>query len=362
MEKQPADEKRNFHEQQSIDRIKKIREITKELPIWFSEYLRAEEISLSPLTRLNYCFDARVFFTYLVNEHKNFSGYKIKDITASMLDVLTVTDLEIYIEYLGYYVKFDDTEYENGEHGKARKIASLRSLFKYLYKKQLITANPAELLSAPKRHEKAIIRLSTDEVSELIRVIQTGEGLTERQKNYHKHTARRDAAIIVLFLTTGIRISELVGININDINFADMSFKVVRKGGNESILYFGEETKQVLEAYLEERKIAGTYGLAQPLFISMQNKRITARAVENLVKKYAKIAAPLKNISPHKLRSTYGTLLYQNTGDIYLVADVLGHKDVNTTKKHYAAMAEENRKSAAKAITLGIPTQTEDET
>ena len=88
------------------------------------------------------------------------------------------------------------------------------------------------------------------------------------------------------------------------------------------------------------------------LFLSLQIKRITVRAVENLVKKYATIAAPLKNISPHKLRSTYGTNLYHATGDIYMVADVLGHKDVNTTKKHYAAITEDRRKSAAKAVTL----------
>ncbi len=353
--------RRSFHEQHTIDIIKKIRTLSEDMPNWFLDFLRASETTLAPLTRLNYCFDTRIFLNYLVRENKHFAGYKTREITPEMLDTLTLTDLEIYVEYLGYYIKPNDTEYENGEHGKARKIASLRSLFKYLYKKGRIQENPSELLDMPKLHEKNIIRLSADEVSALVSAIESGDGLTARQKSYHKHTCKRDIAIVVLFLTTGIRISELVGLNILDIHFKDHSFKITRKGGNQSILYFGPETEAALSVYLEERKIKGEYTLSSPLFLSMQNKRITVRAVENLVKKYAKIVSPLKNISPHKLRSTYGTMLYQNTGDIYLVADVLGHKDINTTKKHYAAMAEENRKMAAKAIRLrNGPAETED--
>jgi site-specific recombinase XerD len=88
------------------------------------------------------------------------------------------------------------------------------------------------------------------------------------------------------------------------------------------------------------------------MFVSLQNKRISVRAVENLVKKYAKLVTPLKNISPHKLRSTFGTNLYRETSDIYIVADVLGHSDVNITKRHYAAIDEDRRKSVANIIKL----------
>ena len=91
-------------------------------------------------------------------------------------------------------------------------------------------------------------------------------------------------------------------------------------------------------------------------FLSMQNKRINVRSVELLVKKYSKLAAPLKKVTPHKLRSTYGTRLYNATGDIYIVADVLGHRDVNTTKKHYAAINEEKRRDAADKVSLRQPT------
>ena len=119
---------------------------------------------------------------------------------------------------------------------------------------------------------------------------------------------------------------------------------VTRKGGNVSKLYFGEEVKRALLKFIGAETLSP--GL---LFLSIQGNRLCVRAIQNLVAKYA-AAATGKKISPHKLRSTYGTLLYQATGDIYLVADVLGHKDVNTTKKHYADMTEERRKAAADIV------------
>ncbi len=100
------------------------------------------------------------------------------------------------------------------------------------------------------------------------------------------------------------------------------------------------------------RHIIPLPGHEDALFLSMQNRRLTVRSVENLVKKYASRVTTVKKITPHKLRSTYGTTLYQETGDIYLVADVLGHKDVNTTRKHYAAMKDENKRKAAKTVRL----------
>ena len=177
--------------------------------------------------------------------------------------------------------------------------------------------------------------------------------MTEKQKAYHNKTQKRDLAILTLFLGTGIRISELVGIDIDDINFSSNEFSIIRKGGKQDILVFGDEARAALLDYMLEReKIQAQEGHEQALFLSLQRTRLTVRAVENIVEKYAKIAVPLKKISPHKLRSTYGTNLYNETGDIYLVADVLGHKDVNTTRKHYAAVSEDRRRLAAKVIKL----------
>jgi len=368
---------RSYHDEQKLQLSQKIRDICKDMPVWFIDFIRAQAEVLEPRTRFNYCIDARIFFNYLIHEHKLFYGYQMFQITPTLLSKLSLRDLEIYIEYLTYYVKvetvdsddvpsspipaqkeiiredaFTETEYENGEHGKARKIASLRSMFKYLYRAELITSNPAELLTTPKIHERSITRLTPEEVQRLLAAVEAGEGLSNRQKSYQRKTLKRDLAMLTLFLTSGIRVSDLVGLNIEDVHFESYSFRVIRKGGNENILYFGEETANALKTYIEERQNTGTYEKNSPLFLSMQNKRITVRAVENLVEKYAKIAVPLKKITPHKLRSTYGTMLYQNTGDIYLVADVLGHKDVNTTRRHYAAMSEENRKMAAHAVKL----------
>ena len=160
-------------------------------------------------------------------------------------------------------------------------------------------------------------------------------------------------AILTLLLGTGIRVSECVGLNISDVDFKNDGIKIRRKGGYETVLYFGEEVEKALKDYLEERShVIPQEGHEDALFLSMQNRRMSVRAVENMVKKYSSIVTSLKKITPHKLRSTFGTNLYRETGDIYLVADVLGHKDVNTTKKHYAAMEDERRRRAAKQIRL----------
>ena len=158
--------------------------------------------------------------------------------------------------------------------------------------------------------------------------------------------------MLTLFLGTGIRVSECVGLNVEDIDFDNNAFKITRKGGNQVILYFGEEVKEALLKWLEVRNQKKLPENEKALFVSLQNRRITVRAVENLVKKYSRAVTPLKKISPHKLRSTYGTNLYRETGDIYIVADVLGHKDVNTTRKHYAAISEDKRRSVADIVKL----------
>ena len=224
-------------------------------------------------------------------------------------------------------------------------------MFKYFYKSGDLESNVASLVDLPKMHEKAIIRLDVDEIVKLLDQVESGEGLTEKQKHFHAVTKTRDLAMLTLFLGTGIRVSECIGLNCDDIDFENCSIRVTRKGGNQSVLYLSEEVIEALNDYFEER--SQMKGADSPaFFLSIQGTRISTRAVQNLVKKYSSIITPLKHITPHKLRSTYGTTLYQETGDIYLVADVLGHKDVNTTRRHYAAQAEENRRLAAKSVKL----------
>lgn len=347
----------DYHEQQNIKNSVILREIIYSLPPFTFEFFRGIEQTTSSKTRIAYAYDLRLFFEFLLDYHKDFKGKQIKNIELKDLLNIIPDDIEMYLEYLSYYKKEDKKghviEHKNTERGKSRKLASLRSFFTYFYKKQKITNNPALLVDLPKIHNKNIIRLEIDEVAKLLDEVESGDKLTKSQKKYHKITKDRDLALMTLLLGTGIRVSECVGLNISDIDFNVNGIRIVRKGGNEVIIYFGDEVESSLIAYLDSRKhIEPVSGHKDALFLSLQNKRLSVRSVQNLVKKYSKLVTNLKNISPHKLRSTYGTNLYRETGDIYLVADVLGHKDVNTTKKHYAQIEDVRRRQAAKVIKL----------
>ena len=329
------------------------REVLRELPGICFDFITAIDSTTQPLTRYAYVNDLKLFFGFLSDELPKFGGRKPCEFEADDLGKVTSRDIHMYLDYLSLYYK-DDVEITNDNLGKMRKLASLRSFYKFLYKNGYIDADPAALVDMPKRRQKEIIRLEIDEAARLLDYVETGEKLTERQKKYNEHVRARDLAILTLFLGTGIRVSELVGINIDDIDFSINGFLVTRKGGNQSILYFPDEVADVLKDYLKLRmEQTPQAGHEDALFLSLQNKRISVRAVQNMVKKYASQAAPLKkHLSPHKLRSTFGTNLYRETGDIYLVADVLGHSDVNTTRRHYAAMSEDRRRLAAKSVHL----------
>lgn len=345
----------SYHDQVNKENIEKMRAVLQELPKFCKQFFRGIENTTSTRTRLGYALDLRIFFEFIQQNNNALRRTPIREYPLSLLDQLGREDIEEYLDYLELYYK-DDKEYRNDERGKSRKLASLRSMYHYFYTSELIEKDVAALVPMPKLHEKEIIRLDPDEVATLLELVENGEELTETEKRYHRVTKTRDLALLTLLLGTGIRVSECVGLNLNDVDFKNGGIRIVRKGGYEAVVYFGEEVEDALLDYWDERthKTAAT-GHEDALFLSMQNKRISVRAVEKLVKKYASKVTSLKKITPHKLRSTYGTNLYRETGDIYLVADVLGHKDVNTTRKHYAAQQEENRRRAAKAVKLREP-------
>lgn len=361
----------NYSEQRTKQYTIKLRELLGELPRPCSDFFRGIEQTTSALTRYGYALDLKLFFKYLFDLPLCKEVETLQDIDNSILNKVSAEDIEGFLQYIALYpdeeldINDPDADSEanyisNGDRGKARKLAAIRAFFKYLYKRGKVSANPASLVDTPKLHEREIIRLEPDEIIKLLELIGSGNGLTAAQKRFHNQTKIRDAAIVTLFLGTGMRISELVGINNDDIDFEQNEIRIIRKGGNADVLVFGKEVQSALLDYkLKRDLINAEYGSEDAFFLSLQNKRITVRAVEQLVKKYAKIAAPLKKISPHKLRSTFGTSLYRETGDIYLVADVLGHKDVNTTRKHYAALDKERRRVAAEVIKLRDETQTE---
>lgn len=353
-----AQDSKTYHEQTYIDNTLRLREILKTMPPFAKDYFRAIEPKSSAKTRISYAYDIRIFFHFLMENNPVYKNYKMDQFTVKDLERIEPVDIEEYQEYLKVYKGDGNKQITNTEKGLARKMSALRSFYAYFFKHQIIDKNPTLLVDMPKLHDKAIIRLDTDEVATLLEYVEHGgDDLTGQRKVYFEKTKNRDLAILTLLLGTGIRVSECVGLDIQDVDFKNNGVKVTRKGGNEMVVYFGEEVENALKMYLYTTRKSTTAlpGHENALFLSTQRRRIGVQAVENMVKKYARQITPNKKITPHKLRSTYGTALYKETGDIYLVADVLGHKDVNTTKKHYAAIDENRRRQAAGAVKLREP-------
>lgn len=352
-----------YREQVDSQRILKIREILRELPQACSDFINGIAMVTSTFTRLTYAIDLRTFFEYLHTERIAYIDTQLTLMTTQQISQVSLSDFNAYIEYLTYYFKHQENDdasdqppkpIQNHEVSIKRKLSTIRSFYDYLYKKQLISSNPAALITLPKIHEKPIIRLNQDEMIRMLEQSTTGDGMTAHQKNYQKITAARDFALLSLFLGTGIRVSECVGLNLEDVDLENNAFLITRKGGNQVVLYLPPEVATALADYLTIRnEMKPLAGHENAFFLSLQKRRITQRAVQMLVKKYAAVAAPRKTkISPHKLRSTFATNLYNQTGDIYLVADLLGHASVDTTRKHYADLKEERRRMAAEYVTL----------
>ena len=353
------DTTRTYHEQTFIDDTLRLRDVLKTMPPFTKDYFRAIEPKTSSKTRISYAYDIRIFFHFLIETNPVYKDYDVTQFTLKDLELVEPVDIEEYQEYLKVYRSAsDDRQITNTEKGLARKMSALRSFYGYYYKHQMIEKNPTVFVDMPKLHDKAIIRLDTDEIASLLEYVEHGgDELTGQKKAYFEKTRNRDLAILTVLLGTGIRVSELVGLDLNDVDFKNNGIKVTRKGGNEMFVYFGEEVENALKGYMYTTREAVTPlpGSENALFLSTRRQRIGVQAVENMVKKYAQQVTPNKKITPHKLRSTYGTALYKETGDIYLVADVLGHRDVNTTKKHYAAIDDHRRRQAAGAVKLREP-------
>ena len=343
-----------YHQSTSNQNTVKLRELLKTMPSFCRDYFRGIEPTTTAKTRIGYGYDIRTFFRFLLSENPSFKNAQMTDICLSDLDQLQPVDIEEYLEYLKYYT-YDGQVFTNDERGIKRKFASLRSFFLYYQKRDLLRHNPTVVVDMPKLHDREIIRLDADEVSDLLELVEHGrDHLSGMKKVYYEKNKQRNIAIFTLFLGTGIRVSECVGLDIEDVDFKNNRIRIIRKGGKEEYVYFGEEVANALKSYMTEERVhvKPREGHEHALFYSIQKRRISVQAIENLVNEYTSQITSFKHITPHKLRSTYGTALYQQTGDIYLVAEVLGHNDVNTTRKHYAAMDDEQKRSAADAVTL----------
>lgn len=349
--------KLTYHQQATKDNTLKLREILTTLPPFMKDYFRALDVAgTSAKTRISYAYDLRVFINFLINTNPLYKSYSPTDFKLKDIEKLEPVDIEEYLEYLKLYSGNDGVEHSNSQRGITRKLSSLRSFYSYYYKHKRIDNDPTLLVASPKKEKnKNIVRMEPNEVAKLLDYVDNLEKeLDGRKLTFFQMTKYRDIAILTLLLGTGIRVSECIGLDLNDIDFNNNGLKVVRKGGDQEVVYFGEEVAEALQTYLTNTRnfIIPTEGNEDALFLSIQKKRISVDAVEDLVKKYARAVTPLKNITPHKLRSTYGTTLYQETGDIYLVAEVLGHTDVNTTRAHYSAISETRKRKMANIVKL----------
>lgn len=295
-----------YHQTKNAKNINKLRELLKDFPPFAKDFFRGIEPTSSINTRIGYAYDIRTFFRFLLSANPSFQSEKISSLTLDNLDSLESVDIEEYLEYLKLYT-YEGKTYSNDERGIHRKLASLRKFYLYYQKRDFLKNNPTTIVDMPKLHDREIIRLDAEEVSELLNLVEhAGEQLTGRKKSFYEKNKLRNLAIFTLFLGTGIRVSECVGLDIEDVDFRENRIRIIRKGGKEEYVYFGEEVRNALKNYIEitRENIQPVAGHEHALFYSIQRRRISIQAIENLVSEYAGQITQFKHITPHKLRST----------------------------------------------------------
>ena len=334
-----------YIKQKNNDKLKKLKALESKLPSYVSIFLEDKRRSCQISSAISYAYNLIVFFEYLKSANPKYKDIPINKIPEKDLNKLTSEDINEYQDYL----ELSDN-HNNSNSSIKTNLSAIKSFFTYELKHNYLKKDPTIGMSQrQKQKEHDIIRLTSQEVSKLLNTVYNSSGMTPRQIKLLEYTKYRDIAIIMLLLGTGIRVSELVGLDINDVNFEERSILVVRKGGKGHTVYFNEEVALTLKDYIDFERPKYILKENEPaLFLSNRKKRMAIRTVQEMVTKFSKVAIPNKHITVHKMRSTYGTALYKKTNDIRLVADVLGHSDINTTAKHYAALEEEHRKQAGK--------------
>ena len=326
-------------------------ELIKDLPDFIYKYLEVHLPSISSelRTHIAYAKDIKNFLNY----YSNIIGKEIKDITTEDMNNVSLKMMNDYFKYItSYKVKYLTKKgienvriRTNSERSKARKLAVLKKLYSYLNKEKLITNNVVEDMQIkPTETNKLKARFDKTEISDMYKEIETGANIpTEKQSTAHKRLKKRDLIIFYILAYTGIRVSELVSMDIDDINIKRSTITVIRKGNKiQEIPYPGSITEE-LESYLEERKSMPSNKVKEEykkaLFLSQQGKRITTDTVRKMLKKYAE-RTDIDFEGCHTLRRTLLFTLYNQTKDIRLVSKVGGHS-VATASKYYADVDDE---------------------
>ena len=329
--------------------IEKCIQVENNLPKFMKDYCIYLKGSVSVTTRLAYLEDIQFFCSYLIETKEITIANEIKDITLNEFNQIKARDVNLFLgDYCTRYYKYTDKNthiYENNNRALARKKSSLSTLFKFLFRNDQLEANITDgfnPIKLPKPQPDAIKRLEIDKVAKMLDAVDTGLGLTDKEKVYWKKTKLRDKAILALFVTYGLRLNELRELNISSFNFSRGEFKIYRKRGKEVLMPINNTCELVVRDYiLNERPKSEMLSedMQDALFLSLQNKRMDPKSIRQLVKKYTSISMDTsrdKGYSPHKLRATAATSLIQNGFSIYDVQNLLDHDNVTTTQLYAA--------------------------
>ncbi len=293
-----------------------------------------------------YALDLRTFFRYMVTKRsgKDLSNYDDPDeIDISSVDInfiSSITTEEIY-SFLYYTLE----SRQNNWSARARKLSAIKSFYKYLtVNVRLLNNNPAKDIEGPQKKKSLPKFLSLNESEKLLEAVVSD---TESK------TVKRDLCILVLFLNSGMRLSELVGINLTDIDRDMQSLRVVGKGAKERVIYLNDACRQAISDYIAVRALDEEIKDKNALFLSSRHSRISNKTVQWIVYKYLKQAGlENKHFSTHKLRHTAATLMYQSGNvDVRVLKDILGHEQLNTTQI-YTHVSDESMKKAVAANPL----------
>ena len=326
--------------------------IENDLPEFCKIFFTSIVNTTQPSTQLRYAYDLKIFFRYIQLSNMKYANKNVHDFPIELLDEISAMEIEEYLAYLITYKNDKGKEMSNGNAGIKSKLIAVRVMYKYFFKHGLINKNVTDVIDIPKIKEKKIDRLTDAQVKAVLKNIEKGSysNFSDVQKRWNKRFMSRDLAIISLLLGTGIRVSECAGIDIFDIDFKECKIEIIRKGGRIDSVYFSDEVKAALLNYYHERMdIMAKPGFENAFFLSKNKTRISVTSIEYLTHKYTK---DIKDVTPHKLRATFGTNMYRATRDIYLVANTLGHRNVNTTKQHYADLQEDVKKEVRNVIKL----------
>lgn len=327
----------------------KCREYERNLPRFLNSYFIYLKSNVLPMTRMAYLQDVTFFFEYLVNETDLTEAKEPKDVTLEEINQIQATDVNLFLDYSRQYEKVNGNSvyvYENGNRTLARKKSSISVMFKNLYRDQLVDRNITDgfdPIRLPKAGEHEIKALQDNEVMVMLDAVSTGQGLTKKELQYWEKTKKRDKAILILFVTYGLRLSELQQLNVSSFNFDREEFIVYRKRDKESAMPLNRSVSQVILDYIKNERIETE---EDGLFLSLQGKRMSQRQIRELVKKYTSISLKTSHkngYSPHKLRATTATSLISRGNSIYDVQALLDHDQVTTTQLYAAHRANVKR-------------------